>query len=31
LNRKHPLAPVFQKAFASSLAADDLSLILGQI
>jgi len=31
LNQKHPLAPVFQKAFASSLAADDLSLILGQI
>jgi hypothetical protein len=31
LNRKHPLAPVFHKAFASSLAADDLSLILGQI
>jgi hypothetical protein len=31
LNQKHPLAPVFQKAFAPSLAADDLSLILGQI
>ena len=31
LNCKHPLAPVFQKAFASTLAADDLSLILGQI
>ena len=31
LNEKHPLAPVFQKAFAPSLAAVDLSLILGQI
>jgi hypothetical protein len=31
LNQRHPLAPVFQKAFAPSLAADDLSLILGQI
>ena len=31
LNQKHPLAPVFQKAFAPSLATDDLSLILGQI
>jgi len=31
MNRKHPLALVFQKAFAPSLAADDLSLILGQI
>lgn len=31
LNRKHPLALVFQKAFAPPLAADDLSLILGQI
>jgi hypothetical protein len=31
LNHKHPLAPVFQKAFAPSLAVDDLWLILGQI
>jgi hypothetical protein len=31
LSQEHPLAPVFQKAFAPSLAADDLSLILGQI
>ena len=31
LNQKHPLALVFQKAFAPSLAVDDLSLILGQI
>lgn len=31
LNRKHPLAAVFQKAFSPSLAGDDLSLILGKI
>jgi len=31
LNAKHPLAPVFQKAFSGRLARDDLSLILGQI
>ncbi len=30
LNQRHPLAPVFQKAFAPSSAVDDLSLILGQ-
>jgi len=31
LNQKHPLAPVFQKAFGPPLAAHDLSLILGKI
>lgn len=30
LNERHPLAPAFCNAFASSLAVDDLSLILGQ-
>jgi len=30
LNRKHPLASAFHRAYGAALAADDLSLILGQ-
>ena len=30
LNRKHPLASAFHQAYEADLAADDLSLILGQ-